>query len=106
MMLSAFAPRRPSSSSWEWTPSFRKIAFNWLRRLRPLSVRQFLLLIVPMAVDGGGQFIGLWSSTWLTRVITGALFGVACIGLTYPYLEQGMREVRAETSATLERWGR
>lgn len=82
------------------------IAFNWLRRLRPLSVRQFLLLIVPMAVDGGGQFIGLWSSTWLTRVITGALFGVACIGLTYPYLEQGMSEVRAETSATLERWGR
>jgi uncharacterized membrane protein len=82
------------------------IAFNWLRSLRPLSVRGFLLFIAPMAVDGGGQLIGLWSSTWLTRVITGALFGVACIALTYPYLEQGMREVRAETSAALERWGR
>ena len=81
------------------------VAFHWMRGLRPLSVRRFLLLIVPLAVDGGGQFIGLWSSTWLTRVITGALFGVACIALTYPYLEQGMREVRAETSATLERWG-
>jgi len=82
------------------------IVYNWLRpRLRPLSVRQFLLLLVPMAIDGGGQFIGLWTSTWLTRVITGALFGVACIGLTYPYLDQGMREVRAETSAALERWG-
>ncbi len=81
------------------------VVFNWLRRLRPLSVRGFLLLIVPMAVDGGGQFIGLWSSTWITRGITGALFGVACIALTYPYLERGMREVRAETSATLQRWG-
>lgn len=82
------------------------IAFNWLRpRLQPLSVRQFLLLLVPMAIDGGGQFIGLWSSTWLTRLVTGTLFGVACIGLTYPYLEQGMREVHAETSAALERWG-
>lgn len=80
-------------------------AFNWLRSLRPLPVRRFLLFIVPMAVDGGGQLFGLWSSTWLTRLITGALFGVACIALTYPYLEQGMREVRAETSATLERWG-
>lgn len=82
------------------------IVFTGLRtRLRPLSVRQFLLLIVPMAIDVGGQFIGLWDSTWLTRLITGALFGVACIALAYPYLEQGMREVRAETSAALERWG-
>lgn len=81
------------------------VAFHWMRGIRPLSVRRFLLLIVPMAVDGGGQFIGLWSSTWLTRVITGTLFGVACIAFTYPYLEQGMREVRAETGATLERWG-
>lgn len=82
------------------------IVFNWLRpRLRPLSVRQFLLLIVPMAIDGGGQFIGLWSSTWLTRVVTGTLFGVACIGLTFPYIDQGMREVYAETSAALERRG-
>jgi len=82
------------------------IAFNWLRpRLRPLSVRGFVLLIAPMAVDGGGQLIGLWTSTWVTRVITGALFGFACIALTYPYLDEGMREVRAETSAALERWG-
>lgn len=80
------------------------IAFAGLRpRLRPLSVRQFLLCIAPMAVDGGGQLVGLWSSTWLTRIITGALFGIACILLTYPYLDRGMREVHAETSAALER---
>jgi len=83
------------------------IAFQWLRpRLRPLTARQFVLFILPMAIDGGGQLIGLWSSTWLTRVITGVLFGIACIGLTYPYLEQGMREVRTETAATIARWER
>ena len=33
------------------------------RRLKPLSLRAFGLLILPMAIDGVGQLVGLWTST-------------------------------------------
>lgn len=74
------------------------------RRLKPLSWKLFGLLILPLAVDGTGQLVGLWTSTWLSRVVTGALFGLACIWLAYPYVEQGMREVRQETTRALQEW--
>jgi uncharacterized membrane protein len=63
------------------------------RRLRPLSIRSFLLLCVPMTVDGLGQLFGFWDSTWWSRVLTGGLFGAACVWLAYPYIERGMNEV-------------
>ncbi len=71
------------------------------KRLRPLTGRQFLALILPMAVDGLGQLVGLWSSTWISRVITGALFGLASIWLVYPYLQEGLSQVYREMSASL-----
>ena len=63
------------------------------RRLQPLPVRGFLLFCLPMAVDGLGQLVGMWESTWWSRVATGALFGIACVWLAYPYIESAMREV-------------
>jgi len=78
------------------------LAFAGLRkRLKPLSLKAFALLIAPMAVDGFGQLFGLWSSTWLTRVITGGLFALATIWLTFPYLERGMAEIRQNTGGPL-----
>jgi len=71
------------------------------RRLRPLNMRRFVALCVPMAVDGLGQLIGLWTSTWWSRAITGSLFGLACVWLVYPYLEEGMREVNEQMRVTL-----
>jgi len=74
------------------------LAFAGVRkRLKPLPLKAFALLIAPMAVDGAGQLVGLWSSTWLTRVITGVLFALATIWLTFPYLERGMTEVHHST---------
>ena len=70
-------------------------------RLRPLTARQFGLLILPMAVDGLGQLVGLWASTWVSRVVTGALFGLASIWLVYPFLHEGMRQVHQEMGETL-----
>jgi uncharacterized membrane protein len=70
-------------------------------RLKPISVRTFILLLVPMAVDGGGQLVGLWSSTWLTRLVTGLLFGLAVVLLAYPYLEQGMADMAREAEEML-----
>jgi hypothetical protein len=61
--------------------------------MRPLSIRAFLFLSAPMAVDGLGQLVGLWESTWWSRVISGALFGIACVWLAYPHVEAGMADV-------------
>lgn len=40
------------------------------------------VLLLPLAIDGGVQYIKLWLSNNLRRVITGVLAG---IGLTYLY---------------------
>lgn len=73
-------------------------------RLRPISFRVFVAMLVPIGIDGFGQLLGFWTSSWTSRTITGALFGAACVLLAYPYLENGMADVRAETGATLKRW--
>ncbi len=74
------------------------LAFALLRRhLRPLALRSFALLCAPMAIDGVGQLLLLWDSTWWSRVITGGLFGLACIWLAFPYVERGMQQVRTDT---------
>ena len=64
------------------------------RRLKPLPLKAFALFATPMAIDGFGQLFGLWESTWWSRVVSGALFGAACIWLAFPYVESGMTDVR------------
>ena len=66
------------------------------RRARPLPLKIFVLLVLPMAIDGGTQLIGLRESNWLLRTITGMLFGAAAVYLAYPYVQEAMDEV-AET---------
>jgi len=62
-------------------------------RFPQLSWKLFLLFLVPMAIDGGLQLIGLHSSNWLLRTITGVIFGVGTIWLIYPYLANSMKNV-------------
>lgn len=76
------------------------------KRLRPLGLKWAGALMLPMAVDGSGQLVGLWGSTWLSRVITGALFGLMLVWAVFPHLERGMREVRDDAAATLSAWER
>jgi uncharacterized membrane protein len=73
------------------------LLFGFYRRLKTLPLKVFGLLVLPMLVDGFGQLFGFWSSTWQSRVITGGLFGIACIWLAYPYLQQGMQDIYNET---------
>lgn len=81
------------------------LAFHLVRRrLTPLRIRQFVLLTVPMAVDGLGQLLGLWVSSPWSRLVTGSLFGLACVWLTYPYLQQGMAEVHETMRTALTTW--
>ncbi len=67
-------------------------------RLRPLSWKGFLVLCAPMAADGLGQLVSLWESTPWSRVVTGSLFGIACIWLVCPHVERAMHAA----SQTLE----
>jgi uncharacterized membrane protein len=64
------------------------------RRLRPLSLKVFVLLCLPIAVDGFGQLLTLWDSNSFSRTITGALFGLACIWLAFPIVESSMSNLQ------------
>ncbi len=82
------------------------IAYALLRRrMKPLPLWGAALLVLPLAVDGGGQFFGLWVSAWASRVITGALFGLALVWLAYPRIDEGLAEARKEIEARFAKAG-
>jgi uncharacterized membrane protein len=59
-----------------------------------MPFRYYLLFLVPMAIDGLLQLVGLHESNWILRTITGAIFGIGSVLFAYPYLDEGMSEVR------------
>ena len=63
-------------------------------RLRPPSLPVIGCLILPIALDGFTQLLGLRESTWQLRAATGALFGVAFVWLMYPQLERSSLRAR------------
>jgi uncharacterized membrane protein len=77
------------------------LAYGFLRSrgLTSLPIPLYLLLILPMAVDGFTQLFGLRESTWLLRALTGGLFGVATAWLTLPRLDESFSEIDAELAA-------
>jgi uncharacterized membrane protein len=72
------------------------------RRLRPPSIKVYLLFLIPIAVDGLSQLFGLRESNWWLRTVTGAIFGLATVWLAYPYVEDAMRDV-VETEQARQR---
>ncbi len=78
------------------------LVFGLVRdRLKPLPFKVFVLFLIPIAIDGFTQLLGgivpfvpARESTWLLRTITGALFGIGGVWLAYPYIEQGMRDIK------------
>ncbi len=60
----------------------------------PLSLRVLFILLLPMAIDGVTQLLGLRASTNLLRALTGALAGSGFGLFIYPTLEIGFSEVR------------
>lgn len=71
-------------------------------RMRPLPFKYYILFLIPIALDGGTQLIGLRESNWLLRTLTGLLFGFASVWLAYPYVEDAMAEVIADEEARLQ----
>ena len=70
------------------------IVYSFIRRrLKPLSFKLYILFVIPMAIDGVTQLVGLRESDWLLRGITGAMFGIGSIWLAYPYVDEAMQDV-------------
>lgn len=63
-------------------------------RLRPLGWRPLVLLNAPMLVDVLSQTVGLRDSTWLWRVATGLLGGLAVVWWAYPRCERAFAAER------------
>lgn len=70
------------------------VSYTFVRtRTKPLPLKVFILLTIPMAIDGLTQLVGWRESNWWLRSVTGALFGAAAVYLVYPYVEDAMQEV-------------
>lgn len=57
----------------------------------------YLLMLLPIAVDGFTQLFGLRESTPELRFLTGALMGAATVWFAYPYVEDAMGDVVRQT---------
>ncbi len=67
-----------------------------------LSWRGLVLSMLPIAIDGTGQLLGFWESTWWLRVITGLLFAAGTVCFAYPWIEQGMKDAQEIALHSLE----
>ena len=69
------------------------LAYGRLRkRVRPLGIAAYALLILPIAVDGFTQLFGWRESTVELRTLTGALFGLASVWLVYPRVDVALAD--------------
>lgn len=90
----AFCPLRYQLGLYSWNLAIYgsfligSLVFHALRGgLPPLKWRLWLLLILPMAFDGGTQLVGWWESTWELWTLTGDLFGLACCRFVFLCIE-------------------
>jgi uncharacterized membrane protein len=80
------------------------IAFSLVRgRVRSLPIPVWLVLVAPLALDGVTQLLGLRTSTWQLRTISGFLASAATVWLVYPYLERAFKEARESAEAQLRK---
>lgn len=70
-------------------------------RLRNLAVYA-LIFVMPVALDGFTQLVGLRSSVWPLRLGTGLLFGIGTTLVAYPHFDKAMQDTRRELE---ERFG-
>jgi uncharacterized membrane protein len=73
------------------------LAITFQRRrheVEPLRWWAWLLLMVPMALDGGTQLVGLRQSTWELRTITGLIFGLGCMWFALPTIDRAVRDLQ------------
>ena len=62
------------------------------KRLPGIPWWLWVLMILPMALDGTTQMVGLRESTWLLRVLTGTLFGLGNMWFALPLIQKTILE--------------
>jgi uncharacterized membrane protein len=62
------------------------------KRLPGIPWWLWILMILPMAIDGTTQMFGLRESTWILRVVTGTLFGVGNVWFALPFMQKTLVE--------------
>jgi uncharacterized membrane protein len=70
-------------------------------RVRPLPVRVWIVLVAPLALDGLTQLLGLRTSNWELRTLSGLLAAGGSVWLVYPHLHRGFTEVEESASSQL-----
>ena len=61
-------------------------------KLPKMPVWMFVLVMLPLAIDGFTQLFGLRESTPMLRFVTGGLLGAAAVWFAYPHVEEAMRD--------------
>ena len=80
------------------------IAFSLVRnRVRSLPIPVWLVLVAPLALDGATQLLGLRTSTWQLRTISGFLASGATVWFAYPYLDRAFGEARKSAESQLRK---
>ena len=76
--------------------AFTFLLYPLLRPLRAIDWPPpvwLVLAAVPMAIDFGLTFFGIWENTHLTRFVTGMILGVACATFILPALVDVVRNL-------------
>lgn len=59
----------------------------------------WILMLLPMAVDGLTQMVGWRESTWVLRVLTGTLFGLGNVWFALPMMYKSLQETVSKPQA-------
>lgn len=75
-------------------------------RVPILKMRWWLLAMLPMALDGGTQLVGLRESDVFLRLLTGAIFGLMTAWFALPQIQEatGLQPAVAVARAPSRRW--
>ena len=60
--------------------------FRSLNDIRPLPKIWLILACLPLGIDWGLTFFGIWENTHFSRFVTGAILGIACAVYILPAL--------------------
>lgn len=60
--------------------------FRSFNNTEPFSRVWLFLAMIPMGVDWGLEYFGIWNNTHLTRLLSGAILGAACAFFIVPAL--------------------
>lgn len=73
------------------------------KRLPGIPWWVWVLMMLPIALDGITQMFGLRESNWMLRIITGTLFGLGNVWFALPLMQKSLVETTPPTYAPLPR---